>query len=104
MEEKLMMESQNNYILSQDARIFYNGQDEIRIRKGIWNYVEATLTLAGQRDELKQTFIQIFSELNEGKVVDIESTSDRFSLNAEQRNQIFQVMETLKHQFYLKGA
>jgi len=99
-----MVESKNNYTLSQDARIFYNGQDEIRIRKGIWNYVEATLTLAGQRDEVKQIFIQIFYELNEGKVVDLESTSDRFSLNAEQRNQIFQVMETLKQQFYLKGT
>lgn len=93
-----------NYALSQDARIFYNGRDEIRIRKGIWNYTEATLNLSGQDEVVKQTFIQIFNDLNEEKIIDLEPISSKFSLNNEQKDQVSNVLQTLRYQFYLKST
>jgi thiazole/oxazole-forming peptide maturase SagC family component len=90
-----------NYALSPDARIFYNGQDEIRIRKGIWNYTEATLNIAGQDEKVKKVFIQLFRDLNEGKSINVETMVD---LDVEQKNQISQVMEALKNQFYLSNT
>lgn len=96
-----MKTTKTNYALSLDARIFYNGQDEIRIRKGIWNYTEAILNLAGQNEEVRKIFIQLFNDLNEGKSIDLETI---IGLDIEQKNQISQVMETLRHQFYLTST
>ncbi len=99
-----MSTAKPSFALSQDARIFYNGVDEIRIRKGIWNYTEATLSLSDEKEAVRKAFIQIFKELSEGKTIDMESLPDRFGLDKEQKNSVFQVMEALRHQLYLRSA
>lgn len=93
-----------NYALGQDSRIFYNGNDEIRIRKGIWNYTEATLNLAGENEIMKNALIQIFNDLNEGKIINVESVNSQLSLDTEQKNGIVQTMEALRNQSFLRDA
>ena len=39
------MNTKNKYKLLENVRIYFNGEDEIRFRKGIWSYEEATLVL-----------------------------------------------------------
>ncbi len=90
--------------LSQDARIFYNGRDEIRIRKGIWNYSEATLNLADEKEAVRKAFIQMFKDLSEGKTIDIESLPGRFGLDNEEKGSVFQVLDALKYQLYLRNS
>jgi thiazole/oxazole-forming peptide maturase SagC family component len=98
------MVSRKNYALSQDARIFYNGREEIRIRKGIWNYTEATLNLAEQDERLKGAIIKLFEDLNNGITIGSGSVDDLSSLSNEQKEKILEIMEALKHQSYLITA
>lgn len=92
------------YALAEDARVFYNGKDEIRVRKGVWNYTEATLSLQGEAEPLKNAFIQIFEALNEGEAIDIEQIAEKHGLDTELKNSVLNVMAALKHQSYLKDA
>ena len=38
---------QGTLMLSDGVHIYYNGADEVRLRKGIWNFEEAILTFDG---------------------------------------------------------
>jgi len=50
-------EKRQKYVLADSVCIYFNGTDEVRIRKGIWNYEEAILSFEGFSDLFKQTLL-----------------------------------------------
>lgn len=95
-----MTSNKNRLILADNVRIFYNDKDEIRIRKGVWNYEEASLSLEDVGNSLKESFTKLFHLFDEGISVDIDSFLNEEKLVNDERNQMIQVIETLKAQNY----
>lgn len=55
------------YKFDNDIRLFFNGNNEIRIRAGLWNYNEAIIDLSPYKDNVKDVVINILKELNENE-------------------------------------
>jgi len=45
-------------MLREDVQIYYNGADELRFRKGVWNFEEAVLTFEGLKQDHKDTLVR----------------------------------------------
>lgn len=90
-------------MLSEDVRIYFNGQDEIRIRKGIWNHEEAVLGLNEVEPGFRQTLIRIFDLLDRGEAVDLESFLRQERLAPESEDQMKHILEVLRFQHYLRS-
>lgn len=60
------------YALSDSAVVFNNQVNEIRIRKGVWNYEEAILSLEAESEAVKDLVFAAFSDLDAGKAVDFD--------------------------------
>lgn len=56
------------YALSDSAVVFNNQVNEIRIRKGVWNYEEAILSLEAESEAVKDLVFAAFSDLDAGKI------------------------------------
>ena len=59
-------------MLRDDVQIYYNGADELRLRKGVWNFEEAILTFEALSKDHKDTLVKIFNLLQDGTGVDIQ--------------------------------
>ncbi|MBN1982385.1 MAG: hypothetical protein JW795_12705 [Chitinivibrionales bacterium] len=58
-----------NYSLACDTRVYSIDDNEIRFRKGIWNYIEAIITLHDQSDFVQKVYRSIANDLiNHNKV------------------------------------
>ena len=53
--------SQKTLMLSDGVHIYYNGADELRLRKGIWNFEEAVLSLDGLSKDHKESLVTLFT-------------------------------------------
>ena len=65
------------YALSDSAVVFNNQVNEIRIRKGVWNYEEAILSLEAESEAVKDLVFAAFSDLDAGKAVDFDEYKER---------------------------
>lgn len=54
------------YALQEDIMLIAT-DDEIRIRKGVWNYEEACLSLTGYSEEFTRCFHDVFDSLQTGQ-------------------------------------
>jgi thiazole/oxazole-forming peptide maturase SagC family component len=88
-------------VLSDSVRVFFNGLNEIRIRKGIWNYEEAILSLDGIGENFKNAFIKLLNKLEDKEAIDFEVFLDEEQLSPEDKTQIKQVLEALTGQNYI---
>ncbi len=72
-------------MLQEDVQIYYNGADELRLRKGIWNFEEAILSFEGLSSHHKDTLVKMFNLLQDGKGVDTERLPDEQNLTQLER-------------------
>ena len=66
--------SQKTLMLSDGVYIYYNGADELRLRKGIWNFEEAILTFDGLSKDHKESLVKLFTLLQDGRGVDTDTS------------------------------
>lgn len=90
------------YVLADDARIFPNGTDEIRIRKGVWNYEEAALSLQSLGEHQKQAITGLFDALHQGATVELESALHDANLSEEEKEQITGFFQALQARSFLQ--
>jgi len=88
-------------VLSDSVRIYSNGIDEIRIRKGIWNHEEAILSLEGLSKDLKGSLITLFAQLDDGQPLIAEAIPNQERLTPEELEQVTQIIEALQYQNYI---
>ncbi len=90
-------------ILADDARIFSTTDDEFRIRKGVWNYTEATLILKSISENSRNTIVKLLRLLDEGKAINIKLVRDDLNLSEVEKENIISIFGTLKEQDYLQS-
>ena len=95
------MGGQRRLILSDGVRVYSNGADEIRIRKGIWNYEEAILTFGDLSESLQSALVGALDLLAEGQLLDLEHLPGEEGLTPEERDHVVQIVEALEYQNYV---
>jgi len=90
--------------LHDSVQIYYNGADELRLRKGVWNFEEAILTFAGLSDAHKGTLVKIFDQFQDGTGVDAERLPDEHNLTQLEREQIVQTLDALQANDYISDG
>lgn len=89
---------QIKYILRDDVRIFFNSEDEIRFRKGIWNYVEAVINLYGQTDRVKSIFQHIINEFQTNNSLFLAKIDKALNLSKEEISDVTEILENISYQ------
>ncbi|CRF31834.1 streptolysin associated protein SagC [Brachyspira suanatina] len=84
-----------NIKLYDNVTIFFNSNDEIRFRKGIWNFEEATLGLNDLNDNIKEALIFFAKELFDDKLISFENIVKKFSLNEKDSNFLDEIISSL---------
>ena len=94
--------NENKIVLADSVRVFFNGWNEIRIRKGIWNYEEAVLSLEEIGERLKDAFIKFFNLLNRGTAINVDTFfEEEEQLSLFEKTQFRQVLDALFAQNYI---
>ena len=93
--------NQSRIVLADSVRVFFNGLNEIRIRRGVWNYEEAILSLENIEDPLKTTFIRFFNKLDDHEAIDLETFMEEQHLSPEDKSQFSQIVDALLAQNYI---
>lgn len=89
------------YELEDSVRIFSNGMDEIRFRKGVWNFEEAALDTNMLAGELKEAVIAILGDLAKGERVSVDEKIKKFKLTQDDENVVESIMNMLQEQSYI---
>src|SRR6266568_163634 len=93
--------SQKTLMLSDGVHIYYNGADELRLRKGIWNFEEAILTFDGLSKDHKDSLVKLFNLLQDGQGVDADHFPDEQNLTQLEQEQVAQTLQALRASDYL---
>lgn len=91
------------YVLREGVRIFRNN-DEIRFRKGIWSYNEATIRLSGQEHLVQRFFESIYISLAQNETADCDQVGVAIGATPTEIDACAEVMESLRQQQYLVKA
>ena len=94
-------DAQKALTLRESVQIYYNGADELRLRKGVWNFEEAILTFDSLSKEHKDTLVTMFNLLQDGRRVDSERLPNEQNLTQLERQQVAQTLDTLRAKGYL---
>ena len=89
------------YLLKEGVRIFYNNDEEIRFRKGIWSFNEAILRLQGQDEPVKRFFVRVIDELLKNDRVDLQVIAKEQGASAEQLRSYADILENIRNQGFL---
>ncbi|MGL5245361.1 MAG: streptolysin associated protein SagC, partial [Sarcina sp.] len=88
------MDLSKEYILNNNLRILDNGTNEIRFRKGLWNYNEAVLDLNEESEVFKSALRNIIHNLKNGGSVKLNSL-DQFNLNNKEKENLINIFSAL---------
>ncbi|EKS4343685.1 streptolysin associated protein SagC [Clostridium sporogenes] len=88
------MENNNIYKLSNNLRIYDNGENEIRFRSGLWNYNEAVLDLSSETPNFIKAFRIIINDLKNNKAFSMKYL-DEHNLNDQEKNNLINVISSL---------
>ena len=87
--------AKKNIKLYDSVSIFFNSDDEIRFRKGIWNFEEASLTLNDLEDNMREVVMFIVKELLDDKLISFDDILKKFSLNEKDSNLLNDIINSL---------
>jgi thiazole/oxazole-forming peptide maturase SagC family component len=97
-------DAQKTLMLREDVNIYYNGADELRLRKGVWNFEEAILSFEGLSKDHKDILVEMFNLLQDGRGVDSERLPNEQNLTQLEREQIAQTLDTLRAKDYVSDG
>ncbi|WP_040210959.1 hypothetical protein [Clostridium polynesiense] len=92
------------YILAENVVVFNNGVDEIRVRRGIWNYEEAIISVEGLTDTMKEIINEMVRTLDIGEELDAEKVLSDKRLLQHEKDSIEGLVLGLKEQGYIRDS
>ena len=92
------------YVLSDSAIVFSNRVNEIRVRKGVWNYEEAIISLEAESDAVKELMFAVFNDLDAGKIIDFDEYVKKFNISPFEKENIENLVIGLREQGYIVDA
>ncbi|MFG1610493.1 TOMM precursor leader peptide-binding protein [Actinoplanes sp. NPDC049265] len=87
--------SQKRLILGDGVQVYYNGTDELRLRKGVWNFEEGVLSFDGLSEDHKESLVALFALLQDGGV-DPGRLPNEQNLTALEREQVAETLDALR--------
>jgi thiazole/oxazole-forming peptide maturase SagC family component len=96
--------SRKTLMLSDGVHVYYNGADELRLRKGIWNFEEAVLSLDGLSEEHKESLVALFTMLQNGRGIDAKHLPSEEKLTQLEREQVEQLVQALRSNDYVSDG
>lgn len=96
--------SRKTLMLSDGVHIYYNGADELRLRKGIWNFEEAVLSLDGLSEEHKESLVTLFTMLQNGRRVDAKHFPNEENLTQLEQEQVDEMLHALQSNDYVSDG
>ena len=87
--------AKKNIKLYDNVSIFFNSDDEIRFRKGIWNFEEASLGLNDLNNKMKEVIIFITKEFLDDKTISFDDIVKKFSLDEKDTNLLNDIISSL---------
>jgi thiazole/oxazole-forming peptide maturase SagC family component len=97
-------DTQESLLLCDDVQIYYNGDDELRLRKGVWNFEEAILTFEGLGPRHKECLVTVFGLLQDGSSVNTAHLPNEHSLTQLEREEVAQTLDALRGRDYVAAA
>jgi thiazole/oxazole-forming peptide maturase SagC family component len=91
-------------MLSDGVLVYYNGADELRLRKGIWNFEEAILRFDGLSKDHKESLVSLFGLLQDGSGVDTERLPNGENLTQLEREQVVETLDALRSTDYVSDG
>ncbi|KRU24277.1 thiazole/oxazole-forming peptide maturase SagC [Clostridium sporogenes] len=88
------MKNNTIYRLSNNLRIYDNGENEIRFRSGLWNYNEAVLDLSTETENFTKSFRKVIDNLKNNKGISVKNL-DEYELSNEEKNNLINVIDSL---------
>lgn len=88
------MKNNTIYRLSNNLRIYDNGENEIRFRSGLWNYNEAVLDLSAETENFTKYFRKVIDNLKNNKGISVKDL-DGYELNNEEKNNLISIIDSL---------
>jgi thiazole/oxazole-forming peptide maturase SagC family component len=96
-------ERAQTYALNEGVRVFRSG-DEIRFRKGVWNFNEAVVRLIGQPEPVTRYFGAVYEALAAGGEADAAALGRDQGASPEELAGYVELLENLKRQQFLHSA
>ena len=91
-----------NIKLYDNASIFFNSEFEIRFRKGVWNFEEASLDISELEDSMKEVFKFIAYEFISEKSISISNIIKKFSLSEQNTLFLREMIDSLINNRFLE--
>ncbi|MBV8943368.1 MAG: hypothetical protein JO240_16705 [Solirubrobacterales bacterium] len=88
-------------MLSDGVTVYYNGANELRLRKGIWNFEEAILTLDDLSEEHRASLVTSVTVLRSGAWLDTDRLPNSENLTPLERDEVAQMFLALRDTDYL---
>jgi thiazole/oxazole-forming peptide maturase SagC family component len=88
------------FALKEGVRVFRSGE-EIRFRKGVWNYNEAIVRLSNQEERVVRFFYAVYEQLLHGRTADAEAIGRETGASTQELESYCAILEDLKRQQYL---
>lgn len=95
----------HTYKIQDNVNVYFNGDNEVRFRKGIWNYEEATLDLNWfEVQSLRDAVFEVVKDLIDGKSIDVGDYHEKYNLTSDENSTIIELLDTLADQEYLNDG
>lgn len=84
-----------------NVSIYYNGAEELRLRKGVWNFEEAALNLNSVSENLAGAIRKVFEAIDENRDYSMEKINAEYELSVDEFMNLSSMLEELYSQNYL---
>jgi thiazole/oxazole-forming peptide maturase SagC family component len=89
------------YRLKEGVRVFSTNNEEIRFRKGVWNFNEAVLRLAGQDESAVRFLRAVAEELIRNGTSDIRKLALTQDIDSVELDELCEILENLQQQQFI---
>ena len=96
------MDTNTRFKTIENVRIYFNGENEIRFRKGFGILKEATLVIDFLPNNVKEAFIEVVKKFSNDEIVDLKDIHSEFELVGEEYGLIRSVFTSLEEQRYIQ--
>ena len=94
----------NCFYMSGDSTVFWESNVCMRIRKGVWNYTEAVLSIQNESDEIKTVYRTIADQLITNRSCDVEKIADENGIQGEAKETLLGNFRSLVQQNFLNSS
>jgi thiazole/oxazole-forming peptide maturase SagC family component len=102
--ERITTVGKTSYFLREDVRAYRHQEDEIRLRRGVWNYVEAIVSLRDQPAKVRSFFQNVLDRLLAGQEVAVAELVANADMTTEESRSFQTMFDEIARQGFLYSS